>query len=275
VERALRVRCEPGIAWPLWVAEGLREANEEPIVRDRDRDLAVRRAVGAERCAQRVVVPKRLDRVVAVQRTHRDRLEQRDQTVEHRDIDVSTDARSLPLVERRERAERAVEAGHEIAEADRRTRRTPADRTGRGHQTRHPLDEQVIGGQVAHWPVLAEAGDADDDEARVQPRHLHDRQPEAFERSGPEVLDQDVRAFEQSAEDGELVRAFEVERDAELVAVQEPVVRARSVDERAESAGVVSARRLDLDHLGAEIGEQHPAERSRKNTSELEDPDPG
>jgi len=151
----------------------------------------------------------------------------------------------------------------------------PPDRTGRGHQTRHRLDEQVVGGQVGQRPVLAEAGDADDDEAGVQVPDLHDRQPEALERPWPEVLDQHVRAFEQPAEDGELVRALEVERDPELVAIQEPVVRARAVDKRAERAGVVSARRFDLDHLGAEIGEQHPAERSRKDTSELEDPDAG
>jgi hypothetical protein len=68
--------------------------------------------------------------------------------------------------------------------------------------------------------------------------------------------------------------ALEVERDAELVAIQKPVIRARAVDERAERARIVSARGFDLDHLSAEIGEQHPAERSGEHPAELENTGP-
>ena len=37
----------------------------------------------------------------------------------------------------------------------------------------------------------------------------------------------------------------------------------------------VAADRLDLDHVGAEVGEQHPRERAREDVPDLEHPDPG
>src|SRR5712691_9347726 len=117
----------------------------------------------------------------------------------------------LPLVEGSESAERSVKAGHEIAEADGRTRRITSDGTGCRHQARHRLNEQVVGGQVAQRPALPESGDADKDKARVQLLDADDGEAKALERPRPEVLDQDVRAFDQPLEHGQLGGSLEVE----------------------------------------------------------------
>ena len=67
----------------------------------------------------------------------------------------------------------------------------------------------------------------------------------------------------------------EVEVHAALVAVQAREVHVVLVDEgRSDVAREVALDRLDLDDVGAEVGEEHPAVRSREDVPDFEDADP-
>jgi hypothetical protein len=81
------------------------------------------------------------------------------------------------------------------------------------------------------------------------------------------VLDQDVHLIAESVEPPPAGRVLEIERDAALVHVTEQV-RERAVrrddvarERRGEPLGI-PARRLDLDDVGAEVGEHSAGERS-------------
>ncbi len=67
---------------------------------------------------------------------------------------------------------------------------------------------------------------------------------------------------------------FEVKHDRALVAVQRVEVAALAVCERLVVAPRIAAGRLDLDHVGAEVGEQHAGKRPRHVLGVLEHPDP-
>src|SRR5262249_39640607 len=70
-------------------------------------------------------------------------------------------------------------------------------------------------------------------------------------------------------------RRAQVEHDALLAAVQVPVQQRDAVDDRERHlADVVAARPLDLDHLGAEVGQMH-ADRARAEERAFDDADTG
>ena len=73
-----------------------------------------------------------------------------------------------------------------------------------------------------------------------------------------------------------VVRVLEVEGDRALVAVDAQVVGRDAVaDRRLPGAGVVAARALDLDHLGAEVGQQHRGVGAGQDPGEVGDQQPG
>ena len=63
--------------------------------------------------------------------------------------------------------ERREEPGGEIGERDAGAHRAAAGLAGDRHEARHALRDLVDAGPVAIGPVLAEAGDAGIDEARI------------------------------------------------------------------------------------------------------------
>ena len=85
---------------------------------------------------------------------------------------------------------------------------------------------------------------------------------------------------DQSADLGLAIGAFEIDRDRALAAVAAVEIGRAALgvgDEgRAPAARVVArAGALDLDHLGAEIGEQLSRPRPRQDARELDHPYPG
>ena len=90
---------------------------------------------------------------------------------------------------------------------------------------------------------------------------------------GPHVAHEDVGALDQAQQRGEPVRLLDVQSDRALVAVE--------VDELAGHAGIaaalghgaqqVAAGRLDLDHLGAIVGERARADRADDHGREIDD----
>ena len=100
-------------------------------------------------------------------------------------------------------------------------------------------------------------------------------EPHAIERAGREVLDQHVAGLHQPLEHGHALLALGVERDRALVVVEHgeiEAVGARHVLQLA-ARDVALAGPLDLDHVGAEPGQQLGAGRARLDVREVEDLD--
>ena len=142
----------------------------------------------------------------------------------------------------------------------------------RAGDARHRLHGVVVRGEVGVGTVVAEADD----------RAVHERGMTGGEglrvgtaplgRVASHVVHDDVGAVGELAQLRATVVRREVEHDAALapVAVEEHRAHAR-VDARSEIAGEVAGRRLDLDHVGAEVGEQQRAVRPGDHRGEVDD----
>src|SRR5205085_11976648 len=93
-----------------------------------------------------------------------------------------------------------------------------------------------------------------------------------------EVLDPHVRAWRQLLDDARAVRGLEVRLDRALAAVGRVEIGGAEMlavlafdERRAPGAGVVAgAAALDLDHVGAEVGEHLAGPWPRQDAGELE-----
>jgi hypothetical protein len=94
-----------------------------------------------------------------------------------------------------------------------------------------------------------------------------------LQRTGPEILHDDVALRRQLPQQLASGVGGEVERDAFLVArLRQPHQRIAALGAGAEPAQrVAGLRRLDLDHFGAELAEDGGAMRSRDEGAEIED----
>ena len=188
---------------------------------------------------------------------------------------------ALALGERRGDAVRAVHPGEQVADRDADAGRVVGVRAGERHQPGLALGDLVVAGAAALGPVVAEAGDRQDDQPRVELVQPLDREAQAVEHAGAEVLDQHVAVPDQAGERLAAVVALEVEGDRLLVAVAGQEVRRLAVvlradERRAPAAGVVTgAGRLDLDDAGAEVAEHHRGVRAGERPRQVDDDDPG
>jgi hypothetical protein len=97
-------------------------------------------------------------------------------------------------------------------------------------------------------------------------------QPQAVGDAGPEGLDQHVGRLAKVEQKIAPLGRLEIEHDALLAAVEIAEEHGgRPVEEANVAAGVAFARRLDLDHLGAVIGERHGQVRARQERGEVDD----
>ena len=104
---------------------------------------------------------------------------------------------------------------------------------------------------------------------------------EPLHHAGPEILQHDVGREAQGARRREICGVLQVEDDRALVAIDRSEVLGvarrlrggRRAGERRPLAHPVALGRLDLDHVGAQVGEQHPAERAGGDLAELDDAD--
>ena len=151
-----------------------------------------------------------------------------------------------------------VEPGEHVHEGDPHLARLLVRAAGDAHQPADRLHEQVIAGQSGAG-AAAEARDRAVDDARVHGPQLVEAQTEALHHAGPEVLHHHVGGLGESPGHGQSRVGAEVADDAALVAVHRPEVGgvALRVDRREPLPGVVTGRALDLDHVGAEVGQHH------------------
>ena len=129
-------------------------------------------------------------------------------------------------------------------------------------------------------PRVTEAADRAVHEPRVDLRQRLVTEAELVEHADAEVLHDHVGVADQFAQRVPVGLLLEVEHDAALRAVDAGEVAAVvmlgvALRERAAVAGEVALRRFDLDHVGAEVGEQHRAERAGQRGGEVDDADVG
>jgi hypothetical protein len=91
------------------------------------------------------------------------------------------------------------------------------------------------------------------------------------ERAGFEILDQDVGSLEHPHQHGASALRGEVEPDRALVAVDaDKIGRVLAVEGRSPVAHLVARRGLDLDHIGAVVGENLRAIGSAENARKID-----
>ena len=168
-------------------------------------------------------------------------------------VDDLTDA----AVHRDHRGERGRERGDLVGQRDRRQQRRAVGLTVERGEARHRLGQRGEPRTMGVRPVLTEPGDPSDHQLRVGGEQDVGCEPEPFERSRPEVLDEDIGAGAQPAHHREVVRVLEVERDRSLVAVQQLEEQrvAVGMKETHRAGGVSAVGPFDLDHVGAEVCE--------------------
>ena len=194
-----------------------------------------------------------------------------------RGLDALALAAAVAVAQRHHDPERGVRAGEQIdrrrADPDRR----PAGLAGDAHVPRVGLQQLVIAGPVAHRPGLAEARHAAVDHRRGELAHRVVADAEPVGDSRLEALDHDVRGGDEPADRLLPGLGLQVDGDARLVAVQRQEQTAELLagteSGHAPAPRALALARLHLDHLGAEVAEQHRTRRSRHRGGEVDDPD--
>src|SRR5208282_2523232 len=142
----------------------------------------------------------------------------------------------------------------------------------------HALRHQIVAGARRIGTGLAETGHRAIDQPRVFRRQACVIEPELGEITDLEVLQQHVGARREFPDDAAAVFALEVELDRTLAAVgaveiggAEMAAGGGGNERRAPAAGIVAgAGALDLDHVGAEIGQDLPGPRPGQDTGKLQ-----
>ncbi len=190
--------------------------------------------------------------------------------LEQRALDLLAAPGAVALAQRGQHADGAEHAAHDVVDRGARAQRTPAW-AGHVGQAAHHLHHLV-----QRQPVLVRAGQEalvrDVDQVRVVARQRGVVQPQLLHQAGPEVLQQHVALARQLGRGGAPFLGGDVQHHALLVAVEgaeEADAQARQV------ARLVAAGRPYLDHLGAEVGQDHAAGGAHHHMREFDHADAG
>ncbi len=133
----------------------------------------------------------------------------------------------------------------------------------RGEQSRASLRDEVVRGRVGERPGRAERADAPHHEPRMRCVHVVPVEPEPRGPLAREVVQRDVGPTQEPCARREPLGALEVDDDRALAAVQRHEVAADAGRDRHHVSVAVAGGRLDLDDVGAEVGEEDAAQRPR------------
>jgi len=148
-----------------------------------------------------------------------------------------------------------------VAEAGRRA-------AGLGHEERvagERLERRPVAHVVAVRPRQAEARHAHADHVRAEPHEHVVVEPQVGHHPRAEVVDDDVRDRREPAREVQAARIVQVEQDAPLAAHE------RAREAAAAVAEVEAPAALDLDHVGAQVGEDAGRHRPGDHPGEVED----
>ena len=189
-----------------------------------------------------------------------------------------------PVSSRRRSAARiadgGIDAGEDVGEGDADLLRLAVRRAGQVHDAAHALDHEVVAGARRIGPVLAEAGDRAIDEARIDPRAGSRSRARSFVRPPTLKFSISTSAWrgEPAHERLPLLASRNRRRSSACRGCRHGNRRPR--DRRRPRASMKGgpqprvssprARPLDLDHVGAEIGQELPGPRPGEDAGELE-----
>ena len=200
-----------------------------------------------------------------------------DDRILHRHLDMLTAPAGMALLQSGEDADRHMHAGAAVADRrhdkGRRVFRKPRD----AHRAAHRLRDRLVALVVAIGSVGAKPLDRRVDQARVDLGKRVVTQPEPVERARPEILQQHVGFCDDLAEQALPVLAFQIERQAALVCVEqqeEEAVRIRLVAHIAPR-DIAAFRLLELDDVGAQERQDLGAGRSRLVMRHIDDANSG
>src|SRR5215831_4078988 len=131
-----------------------------------------------------------------------------------------------------------------------------------------------MGGDVAFDTGLPISRDRTVDDRGIELGHRRIVEPEPRHDARPKLLDDDIRAFDQGLQPGPFSSVFEVDGDAALAAIEQRKASAVVPPFGGTAAHLLTARRLDLDHLRARLGQQQRRQRPRQQGREVEDEQP-
>ena len=200
------------------------------------------------------------------------------QHVEHRFVDGHV--HHLPVAARRlaaldvgqQDAEHRVQPGQRVAQAQVGPHRRLAWKAVQVAETADAFAHRGIAGPLGVRPGLAVSRDARVDQPRIRRLDFLGSEAPFLHGAGAEILDQHVHAVRQLAGDAAPLVGLQVQRDALLVPPQAapPERRAVVVEQPPAANRVALARRLDFDHLGAEVSEDAAGKRPRQQLAQFE-----
>ena len=198
--------------------------------------------------------------------------EQREQRLVERDVDDLANAGDLITVtKRRQHGGRARQGRHHVGHRERRQRRRALGLTGGDGEPAHGFHHRAEAGPIAIWTVLAPTRDASDDEPPIEAEQDVGAQAPLLQRAGDEILDEDVGVADEALQQILASRVREVERHRPLAArVDLPPELAAVAQPRAQR--IAATRVLDLDDVGAVIGEHRGQHATGDEPRAVDDP---
>ena len=267
VRAAIQVLLEAWVGDPVHAAGSFRDALECALARNGDMDVAV---LGRDR-AEHMALGRRRDLELS-------RLDlgqcQRQHALEHRDVDVLALAGGIALVERRHDCAEGVRAGQDVGDVDAAVfRLRPAGLIGHvGHVVaRSGVDHRGVGRKLGRRAGLAVARDRAVDKARVDLFELGVGEAQPPGNARAVILDENVGLGRESTHGLRRDRILEVEHYGALAGIELAEARGGVGSQGWPRAHHVALGALDLDDVGAEVGEQARAMRSRDRRGQIDD----
>ncbi len=190
----------------------------------------------------------------------------------HRHVDPLPATRLLALVQRGEHGRRHLQRGVHVGVARRVVGVHGA--TGVALRLGQPAlgaDDGRVRPAVRPRPGGAVPGDRRVDESRVLGQQRVRPESHPLHHAGAVVLDEHVAVPGEVGGELRAARGRQVDADVALAGVLLHEVRRLPVDARRGEAGQVARRWLDLDDVGAEVGEHPRAVRPGQHAREVED----
>ena len=161
--------------------------------------------------------------------------------------------RRFRVAQRDHRGGGAVETRIAIGHVHRRQHRLAVGEAVHRGEAGIAFDERAEAGLVAVRPVLAPAADAHDDERRVDRAQGFGREAHGFQHAGTEALAEDRGIRDQALHHRDRLGVAQIETGGELVATERLPGGRDALDPPGSQR--VAFRRLNLDHLGAVVGQ--------------------
>ena len=198
--------------------------------------------------------------------------EQPEQRLVDREVDdLAGRAVHVPMPQGEHRPEGPEQRRHAVAERERRQRRRSVRLAVDVGEAADRLRDRAEPRARAHRAGLAVPRAAHDDEPGID--RVEDVRPEApaLERARPERFDEDVGIADELLQELSALGLAEVDRDEALVAVDERPPERHAVLLPAERPERVPSGMLDLDDVGAEVGEQRADDRASEQDGGVDD----